>query len=548
MIAFFFIRSSPFQFFALHSCLTTIIILGYHESFGSFFTNYPIYAALINFLPYRLLPFTSILVVINILPIKISYPNWLKWVLYVNLITTVGLTIALTINYHWLILKIIVWHSLLTELLIIILLIDAYFKRIQFNYLIAFSFFLSFIGFFFLQLRLLQFIDYDWINTFLYGCEIFKIIFFVLLICRVIINYERERILVMKLLLINNEPEESIKFASFLKNSSITFNDTQLTSINSRKVINDDLQKLQIQALDLVYYIQKKVQNFKIQNPKVKLSLSQDFESYTSYFDEEKLRKILVTILNECAKNITNEGEITCNVKYNVDLEMVVIEVANINIVKKKRFGLDTIKLIFSNKNDRWLNYEENKSGYFFLKELVLAHQAKLEFSETYLLLKRFKLTVPIGLSFWENMQSINKKENSILIQLYQADEHESNNLIPILPKSFINEADKAFIQRVEQIIEDNLLNRSFAINNLADELNISSVQLRRKLKIIANITTVEFIRNYRLKRAADLLKNRSGNISDVAFQVGFESLSYFTKVFQEFFGKSPSEWMKDTK
>lgn len=70
-----------------------------------------------------------------------------------------------------------------------------------------------------------------------------------------------------------------------------------------------------------------------------------------------------------------------------------------------------------------------------------------------------------------------------------------------------------------------------------------SSGQLRRKLKALTNQTVTEYVRNYRLEKAAELLKNKAGTVSEIACQVGFESLSYFSKVFQDKFGKTASEW-----
>ena len=71
--------------------------------------------------------------------------------------------------------------------------------------------------------------------------------------------------------------------------------------------------------------------------------------------------------------------------------------------------------------------------------------------------------------------------------------------------------------------------------------MNLSSSQLLRKLKTLTNLTVVEFLRQYRLQRAASLLAQGTNSVSTVAYQVGFESLSYFTKVFQEEFGVLPS-------
>lgn len=71
----------------------------------------------------------------------------------------------------------------------------------------------------------------------------------------------------------------------------------------------------------------------------------------------------------------------------------------------------------------------------------------------------------------------------------------------------------------------------------------MTPVVLRRKLKAISNQTVTEFVRKYRLRRAADLLTQKAGTVSEIAYQVGFESLSYFTKVFQEEFGMNPSDF-----
>lgn len=102
---------------------------------------------------------------------------------------------------------------------------------------------------------------------------------------------------------------------------------------------------------------------------------------------------------------------------------------------------------------------------------------------------------------------------------------------------------DDEFLQKICQLIEQNIMNPTFEVETLAGLLMMSSSQLRRKLKALTNQTIIEFIRNYRLEKAAVLLKNKKSNVSEVAFQVGFESLSYFAKVFQERFEKSPSDW-----
>jgi transcriptional regulator GlxA family with amidase domain len=71
-------------------------------------------------------------------------------------------------------------------------------------------------------------------------------------------------------------------------------------------------------------------------------------------------------------------------------------------------------------------------------------------------------------------------------------------------------------------------------------------MQLFRKLKALTNSTPSEFIRLIRLKRAAKLMDQNYGNVAQITYEVGFNNLSYFAKCFKEFFGQSPSDYMKE--
>lgn len=116
-----------------------------------------------------------------------------------------------------------------------------------------------------------------------------------------------------------------------------------------------------------------------------------------------------------------------------------------------------------------------------------------------------------------------------------------STPIVEVIPKA--KSPDDEFLEKMGQIVEKNLINPAFEVEILAEEMKMSASQLRRKLKALTNQTVIEFARNYRLEKAALLLKKKKGNVSEVAFQVGFENLSYFGKIFQERFGKNPSEW-----
>jgi transcriptional regulator GlxA family with amidase domain len=102
---------------------------------------------------------------------------------------------------------------------------------------------------------------------------------------------------------------------------------------------------------------------------------------------------------------------------------------------------------------------------------------------------------------------------------------------------------DDRFLKKVMDVIELNMDNSAFSVENLASECALSTVQLYRKLKALTGFTPNELIRNIRLDRAADLLKQKAGNVADVAYKVGFNNMSYFAKCFREKFGSSPSEF-----
>jgi signal transduction histidine kinase/DNA-binding response OmpR family regulator/ligand-binding sensor domain-containing protein len=103
--------------------------------------------------------------------------------------------------------------------------------------------------------------------------------------------------------------------------------------------------------------------------------------------------------------------------------------------------------------------------------------------------------------------------------------------------------AHEQFLQKANAVLDEYLSDSGFNVEQFATEMGITAVQLRRKLKSITDQTGVEYIRNYRLEKAAALLQNQAGPVSEIAYLVGFESLSYFSKAFQERFDKKPSEW-----
>ncbi|RMD83788.1 MAG: response regulator, partial [Lentisphaerae bacterium] len=107
------------------------------------------------------------------------------------------------------------------------------------------------------------------------------------------------------------------------------------------------------------------------------------------------------------------------------------------------------------------------------------------------------------------------------------------------------NSTDQRFIERLLEAVENHLADTSFSVDDLAASLGMSRVHLYRKTKALLGQSPTLLIRSLRLKAAARLLKEGKLNISEVAFTVGFEDPSYFSKCFRQEFGTSPSDFIR---
>jgi len=111
-------------------------------------------------------------------------------------------------------------------------------------------------------------------------------------------------------------------------------------------------------------------------------------------------------------------------------------------------------------------------------------------------------------------------------------------------PKSTGSISSEArFLQKVLKIIDDNISDADFQVTDLSDSLNMSKAQLYRKMKGVTGTSTNEFIRTYRLKKAAQILRLESLSISETTYRVGFTDLQYFRKCFVKQYGVTPSEY-----
>ena len=99
------------------------------------------------------------------------------------------------------------------------------------------------------------------------------------------------------------------------------------------------------------------------------------------------------------------------------------------------------------------------------------------------------------------------------------------------------------FMDHVKNLMEENLSNPSFNVNTLVEGLHMSRSTLYRKMRVITDIPVNDYIKQYRLNKAAKLIAEKSWPIADVASMVGFNSVSYFSRCFHAQFGVSPKDY-----
>ncbi len=132
-------------------------------------------------------------------------------------------------------------------------------------------------------------------------------------------------------------------------------------------------------------------------------------------------------------------------------------------------------------------------------------------------------------------------KQREVLRQKYS---HQVAGEIAGVPTDGPHSAEDEFLRLAIATVTQHMPDSGFNVEDFSALMQLSRTQLHRKLKALTNQSSTEFIRHIRIRHAAELLaKKQRATVSEVAYQVGFESLSYFSKTFQEQMGASPSEW-----
>lgn len=145
-------------------------------------------------------------------------------------------------------------------------------------------------------------------------------------------------------------------------------------------------------------------------------------------------------------------------------------------------------------------------------------------------------------------MEVLIARLNSLLFNMQKRNQ-EFKSSLTISSKNYENNSmDDKFMRDAIKTVEDNLDNFEFTHEHLIDAMNTSKSTLYRKIKSLTGLAPSDFVRNIRLKHACMMLKSDTGNISDIAYAVGFNDPKYFSTCFKAEFGLTPREYAKKKK
>lgn len=113
------------------------------------------------------------------------------------------------------------------------------------------------------------------------------------------------------------------------------------------------------------------------------------------------------------------------------------------------------------------------------------------------------------------------------------------------MQKQSLGEVDKGFIEKLKALIDEKMGDSTLSVEDLGADLGLGRVQLYRKTKALTGYSPNELLRIARLKKAASLLASSEKTVAEITYEVGFSSPSYFTRCYKDYFGESPTDFLK---
>lgn len=146
----------------------------------------------------------------------------------------------------------------------------------------------------------------------------------------------------------------------------------------------------------------------------------------------------------------------------------------------------------------------------------------------------------------YRNLQTSTGKDKNTALKTSEIDmdSEEETTLVTVVPTS----NDQKFLEKVFTVIRQNFDNPDFTVDILSNKMGMSRSSFFNKFKAISGQAPADFIRQYRMERAKELLRTKQYSVAEVAFKCGFSDVKYFRDVFRKKVNQSPGQFAKNSK
>lgn len=164
---------------------------------------------------------------------------------------------------------------------------------------------------------------------------------------------------------------------------------------------------------------------------------------------------------------------------------------------------------------------------------------------------KRWIFTLPLSPSFPKTpppstLSSSSYQSTQQSLDPYLREKLQATSTTEPESNTMVNEENNMFMDRLKKVIDENMSNSDLSVEIIGAEMGLSRVQLYRRTKAACGLSPNETLRTQRLNKAYKLLHETQKTISEVAYEVGFSSPSYFAQCYKDYFGKNPTESLRN--
>lgn len=313
--------------------------------------------------------------------------------------------------------------------------------------------------------------------------------------------------------------------------------------------------ELYISEYEVSPYAQEICNSFKVyaEIKHIRLNYECHCEYLHVWFDRDKMDSILKNVLSNALKYTPDGGCVDMCVDESTEVWSVEVRDTGIGIPEDEQ--KDMFRFSFRASNALNSKVRGNGVGLMLVHKLVCLHKGKIYVNSALQQGTTVKIEFPKGHKHFRRAHLVARQHADAILQMSHSETHiradfglsgNINGTTNGEKTEEVSEADKKFLDIVNDNIDKNIMNPEFNVDVLCSSVNMCRTNFYHKIKSLTGCAPSEYIRNIRLGHAAKLLEEGSLNVTEVAWMCGFNNVKYFREVFKKHFKVCPSRHGKE--